>query len=88
MTTETARSDLIKNRKILVVDDHRNIRVSLRMTLEGEGARIFEAEGPFGVVVGSYSTCWPSFSVRSPARSTAEMWTKMSLLPLSGWMKP
>ncbi len=39
------RSDLIRNRRILVVDDHRNIRVSLRMTLEGEGARIVEAEG-------------------------------------------
>ncbi len=43
-TAENVRSDLIRNRKILVVDDHRNIRVSLRMTLEGEGARIFEAE--------------------------------------------
>ncbi len=40
----SARSDLIRNRRILVVDDHRNIRVSLRMTLEGEGAKIFEAE--------------------------------------------
>ena len=38
------RAELIRNRQILVVDDHRNIRVSLRMTLEGEGARIFEAE--------------------------------------------
>ena len=38
------RNDLIRNRRILVIDDHRNIRVSLRMTLEGEGARIFEAE--------------------------------------------
>lgn len=41
---DNVRSDLIRNRKILVVDDHRNIRVSLRMTLEGEGARIIEAE--------------------------------------------
>ena len=32
----------------------------------------------------SKETFWPSFSVRRPARSTAEMWTKMSLLPLSG----
>jgi two-component system nitrogen regulation response regulator NtrX len=38
------RSDLIQNRRILIVDDHRNIRISLRMTLEGEGARITEAE--------------------------------------------
>src|SRR4051794_33744885 len=44
MSSENVRSDLIRNRKILVVDDHRNIRISLRMTLEGEGARIFEAE--------------------------------------------
>ena len=41
---DSARSELIRNRRILVVDDHRNIRVSLRMTLEGEGARIVEAE--------------------------------------------
>src|SRR5215813_3212482 len=27
----------------------------------------------------SYSTCWPSFRVESPARSTAEMCTKTSL---------
>src|SRR5688572_12632213 len=44
MSLENVRSDLIRNRRILVVDDHRNIRISLRMTLEGEGARIFEAE--------------------------------------------
>ena len=41
---DSARSEFIKNRRILVIDDHRNIRVSLRMTLEGEGARIVEAE--------------------------------------------
>ncbi len=44
MTVPNVRSDLIRNRRILVVDDHRNIRISLRMTLEGEGARIIEAE--------------------------------------------
>lgn len=44
MTQATNRSELIRNRNLLVVDDHRNIRVSLRLTLEGEGARIFEAE--------------------------------------------
>jgi DNA-binding NtrC family response regulator len=44
MSLENVRSDLIRNRRILVVDDHRNIRISLRMTLEGEGARIIEAE--------------------------------------------
>lgn len=43
-TADSARSELIRNRRILVIDDHRNIRVSLRMTLEGEGARIVEAE--------------------------------------------
>jgi two-component system, NtrC family, nitrogen regulation response regulator NtrX len=37
------KSDVIRNRKILVIDDHRNIRLSLRMTLEGEGAQIQEA---------------------------------------------
>jgi two-component system nitrogen regulation response regulator NtrX len=44
MDAQTVRSDLIRKRRILVVDDHRNIRVSLRMTLEGEGAMIVEAE--------------------------------------------
>ena len=40
----SVEGNLIRNRRILVVDDHRNIRISLRMTLEGEGARIIEAE--------------------------------------------
>jgi len=31
---------------------------------------------------------WPSTRVDSPARSTAEMWTKTSAPPASGWMKP
>ncbi len=46
MSTEnqTSNADVIRKRRILIVDDHRNIRVSLRMTLEGEGAMIFEAE--------------------------------------------
>lgn len=38
------RSDRIKNRRILIVDDHRNIRVSLKLTLAGEGAHVSEAE--------------------------------------------
>lgn len=50
MSTESARSDLIRNRRILVVDDHKNIRISLRMTLEGEGARVFEAETVKGAI--------------------------------------
>lgn len=40
----SVRTDVIRGRRILVVDDHRNIRVSLKMTLEGEGARITEAD--------------------------------------------
>jgi DNA-binding NtrC family response regulator len=44
------KSDIIRNKRILIVDDHRNIRVSLRMTLEGEGARIFEAETTKGAI--------------------------------------
>jgi DNA-binding NtrC family response regulator len=47
---ENVRSELIRNRRILVVDDHRNIRISLRMTLEGEGARIVEAESVKGAL--------------------------------------
>lgn len=34
----------LENKKILVIDDHRNIRVTLRMTLEGEGAVVTEAD--------------------------------------------
>jgi DNA-binding NtrC family response regulator len=38
-----AKTSAIKGSKILIVDDHRNIRVSLRMTLESEGATVVEA---------------------------------------------
>jgi len=41
---QNSNTDIIRKRRILIIDDHRNIRVSLRMTLEGEGAMIFEAE--------------------------------------------
>lgn len=34
----------IKNSRILIVDDHRNIRLSLKLTLEEEGAIITEAD--------------------------------------------
>ena len=33
-------------------------------------------------------TFWPSARLVMPARSTAEMWTKTSAPPASGWMKP
>lgn len=33
---------LLENKKILVVDDHKNIRLSLKLTLEGEGAIVDE----------------------------------------------
>jgi two-component system nitrogen regulation response regulator NtrX len=42
--SSSVRTDVIRGRRILVVDDHRNIRVSLKMTLEGEGARVTEAD--------------------------------------------
>jgi two-component system nitrogen regulation response regulator NtrX len=38
------KSETMKNRKFLVVDDHRNIRFSLKITLEDEGAIVDEAE--------------------------------------------
>ena len=44
MEMQDTNSDVIRGRRILVFDDHRNIRVSLRMTLEGEGAMIIEAD--------------------------------------------
>ena len=37
------KTSAINGSKILIVDDHRNIRVSLRMTLESEGATVVEA---------------------------------------------
>lgn len=40
----TAKLETLKNRKFLVVDDHRNIRFSLKITLEDEGAAVDEAE--------------------------------------------
>ncbi len=43
MTTE-APSAALRGKHILVVDDHRNIRLSLRMTLSEEGAIVTEAE--------------------------------------------
>ena len=42
--SETASRENIRGRRILIVDDHRNIRVSLRLTLESEGAMIVEAD--------------------------------------------
>jgi DNA-binding NtrC family response regulator len=39
-----ANAQLIKGKKILVIDDHRNIRVTLAMTLEDEGATVTQAE--------------------------------------------
>lgn len=39
---DTASS--LQGRRLLVVDDHKNIRVALRHTLEGEGATLDEAE--------------------------------------------
>lgn len=41
----------IRGRKILLVDDHRNIRLSLRLTLEAEGAIVDEAETYAGALV-------------------------------------
>jgi len=37
-------SSVIRGRRVLLIDDHRNIRITLRMALESEGAQIFEAE--------------------------------------------
>jgi DNA-binding NtrC family response regulator len=38
------KGDSLKNRRFLVVDDHRNIRFSLKITLEDEGGVVDEAE--------------------------------------------
>lgn len=37
------KKNALQGSKILIIDDHRNIRFSLRMTLEGEGAIVAEA---------------------------------------------
>src|SRR3546814_851143 len=48
----------------------------------------FTALGPRGSAWTSKLTFWPSTSGGMPERSTAEMWTKTSLEPSSGAMKP
>ena len=42
--SDVANRENIRGRRILLVDDHRNIRISLRLTLESEGAMIVEAD--------------------------------------------
>lgn len=39
-----AKSNTLKGTRVLIVDDHRNIRISLRMILEAEGASVTESE--------------------------------------------
>lgn len=41
---QSKKTNSIQDAKILIVDDHKNIRVSLRVILEQEGARVFESE--------------------------------------------
>ncbi len=84
----TVKSDVIKNKRILLVDDHRNIRVSLRMTLEGEGARIFEAETVKGAIekLGHLDDATPStfpyecvlLDIRMPDGSGLDVLKKLS----------
>ena len=38
MHAQPPHTNLVRGRRILVIDDHRNIRASLRFTLESEGA--------------------------------------------------
>lgn len=38
-----SKSTTLRDSRVLIVDDHRNIRVSVRMTLETEGASVLEA---------------------------------------------
>src|SRR3546814_10796896 len=49
---------------------------------------MFTAFGPRGSAWTSKLTFWPSTSGGIPERSTAEIWTKTSLEPSSGAMKP
>ena len=44
MHAQPPHTDILRGRRILVIDDHRNIRASLRFTLESEGALVTEAE--------------------------------------------
>lgn len=82
------KSDVIRNKRILIVDDHRNIRISLRMTLEGEGARIVEAETVKGAVekLGHIENATPSsfpydcilLDIRMPDGSGLDVLKKLS----------
>lgn len=42
--SEPVKSDRIKQSRILVIDDHRNIRISLHLTLTAEGAIVEDAD--------------------------------------------
>ncbi len=61
--TLLANKDILRGKRILVVDDHRNIRLTLRMTLAQEGALVTEAETYAQALlqVGSLSSLAPPF---------------------------
>src|SRR5690606_20156315 len=42
--SEPVKSERIRESRILVIDDHRNIRVSLQLTLSAEGAHVDDAD--------------------------------------------
>ncbi len=44
MSETVTSKDIIRGKRVLVVDDHRNIRLALRLALTEEGANIVEAE--------------------------------------------
>ncbi len=50
--------------------------------------RTFSAAGPLSPWTVSNSTFWPSFNVLNPSIAMDEWWTKRSLEPSSGVMKP
>src|SRR6185503_19160991 len=54
----------------------------------GQTCLMFAARGPFGLCSTSYCTLSCSLSVLKPLAWMAEKWTKRSLLPSSGVIKP
>ena len=92
MDSSQVKIDIIRGRRILVIDDHRNIRVSLKMTLEGEGAQVFEADcvkdgteklGHLGKDAGSFQYDCVLLDIRMPDGSGLDILNRLSEFDLA-----
>ena len=93
MHAQPPHTNLVRGRRILVIDDHRNIRASLRFTLESEGALVTEAEtcakalqllGRLESGVASFAFDCVLLDIRLPDGSGLELLDKLSQAGLAG----